>query len=178
MPWGTKQPTNRGFGLAGVCANAVAAGSIASKSGSASAPPAPRRTVRREMCFLLTNMVDASPINLTRRLLLTGVGCFHVHLEGGALHDAKHERRESVLAARRVPNDRPHQRHILILDTAAQCVSEQLLRHDADELIGIPHQHVAQTRDAVHVRPVNQSAGCIDWEALVLGAPRADRIKV
>src|SRR6266568_1744867 len=60
IPWGTKQPTNRGFGLAAVCANAVAAGTMASRNGSASAAPAPRRTVRRGMCFLVINMVDAS----------------------------------------------------------------------------------------------------------------------
>src|ERR1700730_4973104 len=63
MPWHTKQPTNRGFGLPAVCANAVAAGTIASSSGSASAAPAPRRTVRREMCFLVINIVELSPVN-------------------------------------------------------------------------------------------------------------------
>ena len=58
MPCGTKQPTNLGFGLAAVCASAVAAGTIASSNGSASAAPAPRRTVRREIFFLVMNIVS------------------------------------------------------------------------------------------------------------------------
>jgi hypothetical protein len=42
------------FGVepAGVCAHAVAAGLIASSSGSATLAPTPFNTVRREMCFL------------------------------------------------------------------------------------------------------------------------------
>ena len=62
MPCGTKQPTNRGFGLAAVCASAVAAGIMASRNGSASVAPAPRRTVRREMCFLVINMSSVSSL--------------------------------------------------------------------------------------------------------------------
>src|SRR5436309_14616333 len=64
MPCGTKQPTNRGFGFAAVCASAVAAGTIASRSGNASVAPAPRRIVRREMCFLDMNMVVSSNVSL------------------------------------------------------------------------------------------------------------------
>ena len=46
------------FGVlpAGVCAHAVAAGIIASRSGSAMVAPIPCKTVRREMCFLDMNM--------------------------------------------------------------------------------------------------------------------------
>ena len=39
-------PTKRVFGARAVCASAVAAGIIASSSGSASVTPAPRRNVR------------------------------------------------------------------------------------------------------------------------------------
>src|SRR5580704_10692190 len=57
MPWHTKQPTNRGLGVAAVCARAVEAGIIASRSGKASVAPAPRRMVRRDMCFLVINVM-------------------------------------------------------------------------------------------------------------------------
>ena len=45
--------TRSRFGVlpAGVCAHAVAAGFIASSSGSAIVAPTPFSTVRREMCF-------------------------------------------------------------------------------------------------------------------------------
>ena len=60
-PWGTKQPTNLGFGLAAVCASAVAAGTMESRNGSARVAPIPRSTVRRDMCFFVIIMVVASP---------------------------------------------------------------------------------------------------------------------
>src|SRR5688500_9354048 len=102
MPCGTKQPTNRGFGVAAVCASAVAAGTIASTSGRASATPAPRRTVRRGMCFFVINIVMTP---LTGRLLLAAAGCLHVSPERVALHDRRHERREAVTRCRRVARD-------------------------------------------------------------------------
>src|SRR5215510_2944046 len=46
----------RSFGAPAVCASAVAAGIIASSSGSASVTPAPLSTVRRERCFFVRNM--------------------------------------------------------------------------------------------------------------------------
>src|ERR1700680_1630505 len=125
MPWGTKQPTNRGFGLAAVCANATPAGTIASRSGSASAAPAPRRTVRRDMCFFVINVIAV--FSSTGRHLLVAVVYFHVHLERRALHDTQHYGSELVLAGGRIAHDRPHQWHVLILNAAAQGVSEQVL---------------------------------------------------
>jgi len=55
-PCGMKQKPSRIRGLAAVCASAVMAGTIASSSGSDSVTPAPRRNVRRGMCFLLTKL--------------------------------------------------------------------------------------------------------------------------
>src|SRR5258708_30551940 len=46
----------RVFGDAAVLDNGVCAGTIESSSGNASDAPTPRRTVRREMCFLVINM--------------------------------------------------------------------------------------------------------------------------
>jgi hypothetical protein len=48
------------FGVAAVCASAVAAGIIASSSGNASVTPAPRNTVRRLRCLFVTNMGSSS----------------------------------------------------------------------------------------------------------------------
>jgi hypothetical protein len=45
---------------AAVFANAVLAGTIASMSGNAIVTPMPRRTVRREMCFLVRNSIALS----------------------------------------------------------------------------------------------------------------------
>ena len=46
----------RSFGFAAVCASAVAAGTIASSSGSASVTPAPFSTVRRDRWRFVRNM--------------------------------------------------------------------------------------------------------------------------
>ena len=59
IPWGMNVATNRGFGVAAVCARSVAAGTIASSNGKASAAPVPRKKVRRTMCFFAMNMVSS-----------------------------------------------------------------------------------------------------------------------
>src|SRR5688572_24058291 len=101
MPCGTKQPTKRCFGLAAVWASSVAAGTIASSKGSASVAPAPRRTVRREMCFLVRNMRPLS----ASRLLLGRNGCLRIHLECRTFHDAENDRREAILGRFRLFHD-------------------------------------------------------------------------
>src|SRR5947207_6261440 len=57
-PWGTKIPVKRVLGVAAVRASGVCAGTIESSSGSANATPAPRRTVRRDMCFFVITIVS------------------------------------------------------------------------------------------------------------------------
>src|SRR5690348_16716048 len=95
MPCGTKQPTKRGLGAAAVCAKAVPAGIMASRSGKASVAPALRRTVRRDKCFLERNVIAVLLLifrNATGGLargLLSGVWQFHIGLERRALHDAE-----------------------------------------------------------------------------------------
>src|ERR1700693_3251565 len=59
-PCGTKMPAKRVFGFAAVLIRGVCAGTIESSSGSANATPAPRRTVRRDTCFLVTNILFRS----------------------------------------------------------------------------------------------------------------------
>jgi hypothetical protein len=53
-------PRNRRTPAASVCANDVAAGSIASSSGNAMVAPAPRRKVRRGRLFLVMNIYLSS----------------------------------------------------------------------------------------------------------------------
>src|SRR6266540_5448237 len=144
MPCGTKQPTNRGFGFAAVCASAVAAGTIDSSSGSASAAPAPRSTARRGMCFFVINISapdgEAQGLRVTELMRRAGAdGCLHVHLKRLAPDDRRDDGRESIRCARGVTDDRSHERHVLIVDTPAKRIDEQLFSHDADELILIPH---------------------------------------
>src|SRR5688572_2133105 len=55
-----KMAPKRFSGLAAVCAMAVIAGTMASNNGSARVAPTPRRTVRRDIDFLVMNM--AAPI--------------------------------------------------------------------------------------------------------------------
>jgi len=55
-PWGKYTNTMRGLPAAAVFASAMPAGIIASSSGSETLAPMPRRTVRRERCFLVMNI--------------------------------------------------------------------------------------------------------------------------
>src|SRR6185436_4272709 len=102
MPCGKKIPTKRVGGLAAVWASSVRAGIIASNSGSAKVTPAPRRNVRRGMCFFVRYMMAVS-FFLTSGPLLA-VGLLDIHLERGAPHNAEHQRGKPVLAAGRVPH--------------------------------------------------------------------------
>src|SRR5947208_10314932 len=56
MPFGTYMSPNRLMGFAAVFAMAESAGIMLSSSGSATAAPNPRSTVRREICFFVMNM--------------------------------------------------------------------------------------------------------------------------
>src|ERR1700722_20085628 len=56
-PCGSNIPVKRVFGLAAVLLRGVCAGTMESKNGKARAAPAPRRNVRRAMCFLVINIV-------------------------------------------------------------------------------------------------------------------------
>src|SRR4051794_24948639 len=57
QPCGAKIVTSRVLGLAADCANAVTAGTIDSRNGSARATPVPRRNVRLGRCFFVRYMI-------------------------------------------------------------------------------------------------------------------------
>src|SRR5665213_90716 len=91
MPCGTKMAAKRVGGIAAVLVRGVCAGIMESSRGSASATPVPRRTARRDKCFLL--MIP----NLAGSDIFVSIGePFHVHLELFALDDAEHQRGEVV----------------------------------------------------------------------------------
>src|SRR4029077_12604705 len=86
---------------AAVCAHAVAAGFIASRSGSAMVAPTPFNTVRRVTCFLNTYSAlspllipDARAAGPTRSGLR-----YPAHPELLAPHDRLDQRRKPVVAA-------------------------------------------------------------------------------
>src|SRR5439155_934866 len=64
MPFGTYTTPKRFTGLAEVLARAESAGTMLSRSGSASVAPMPRRTVRRGMAFLAMNIRHSLTLDL------------------------------------------------------------------------------------------------------------------
>ena len=87
-------------------ASSVRAGTIASRNGSATVAPMPRRTVRREMCFLVRYI--GSPVAASRRPTVSSLRRWlpRAHAERRALHDADDERREMILVRAGVADDR------------------------------------------------------------------------
>src|SRR5579863_1284251 len=182
MPCGTKQPTNRGLGVAAVCAWAVEAGIIASSSGSASVTPLPFKTVRREMCFLVINIAAVFSyllqLMLSSRPLLVVGARLHVHLERSALHDTQDDCGEGVVTRGRISHDGPYQGHVLILDAPAQRIGHHFLCNNPCKLIGTAHQRIAEAGHPVHLGSVYQDAAGIDGTVAVLRAPCAHCVEV
>src|SRR5215475_8328542 len=95
-----------GAGLAGVLANAVAAGIIASSRGSAIAAPAPLRNVRRGIAFLV--------MNTTRSFLIATrteardhifIDSSVAHLKRNALYDSENQRGQPISIFLRIAKD-------------------------------------------------------------------------
>src|SRR5262245_58861030 len=101
-------------GAAAVSASAESAGTMASSKGSASAVPAPFKNVRRGMNRLVTSMGVSS------------LRC-HPHAEWRALHDALNQGRDPVVVLRRVTQNLPDGRRVVIRHSASECVRHQLL---------------------------------------------------
>src|SRR5207249_3368622 len=184
IPCGKNMPTKRpGDGPATVSASAVAAGTIASSNGSATVTPAPLRNIRRGMCFFETNILAAPLFTLpvARRLRLTrnrGLRAPGIHLKRLALDDAEDERREAVVVACGIPRDGADQRHVLILDAAAQAIRQQFFGHDFHELTGVPKQPFPQTRRAVDFRAVVHLGRRVDGRSLLVRSPQANAVEV
>src|SRR5215469_9747421 len=113
-----------GVAFAAVSASAVRAGIMASSSGSAKAAPAPRNTVRRVKCFLLTN-ISMTPSSLPRGDLLEArllhLDRFHLARLELRRHDNPFDnRRKPVVVARSILHDLADLRHVIVLNAAAQ----------------------------------------------------------
>src|SRR5688500_8808156 len=114
-------PTKRFTGAAAVRRSGVSAGTIDSSSGNASVTPAPRRNVRRAMCFLATNISGSltahyepqrpshSAANLIGRD--RPIVRLHPHLKLRTLHDAHDHRREPVVLAGGVADEGSNDGH-------------------------------------------------------------------
>src|SRR5262245_39803528 len=107
------------FGAAAVCASAVPAGIIESSNGNAIAAPAPRSTVRRERCFLVTNMAPTSIDLIGASLLRLVATLLHPILHRPACNDALHQRRKTIVVFRGRSHDLAHHRHVVRLERAA-----------------------------------------------------------
>ena len=95
-------PTKRRTGAAAVSRVGVSAGTIDSSSGSASVTPAPRRNVRRGMCFLAMNigsLLALSAVAYAQFVLASRR--FSRIWNCALLHDPQHDRREPVVVASR-----------------------------------------------------------------------------
>src|SRR5215471_8293165 len=167
-PCGTYTKASRVPEFAAPCA--VIAGIIDCRKGKASVVLAPCRNVRREICLLLMNIFKSS-IEFSCCLRFP-------RLEWRALHDVHDDRRQLVIVPGRVVHDAPHDRHVVILQTASQSISHHFFRNGSGELFRMLHQCLAQRDRAFNFRAVRQLAGCIDRARLILGSPSPDAIKV
>src|SRR4026209_239934 len=100
-------PTNRFGGAAAVSRSGRRAGTIGSSNGKAGGAPAPRRNVRRGMCFLVMNMMLSS-------------SSLDPEAELRAPDDAEHDRREPVAVLAGVARARAHGRGGRVLEPEAQ----------------------------------------------------------
>src|SRR5688500_14646609 len=80
-------------------------GSMASRKGIARAAPIPRRTVRRESCFLMMKSMPRLLLGEVNPLLVGGRG---PHQKCGALDDSGDDRRPLVVGSFRFTNDLAH----------------------------------------------------------------------
>src|SRR5437764_14920231 len=116
---------NRGAGFAAFdCADI--AGTIASRSGSASVAPIPRMNVRRGNAIFLITMSrsparrDGAPPPSIRALLR------HPHLKRRARDDAMDDRRKTVARARRLALDLADRRRVEGFESPPKRIGKQL----------------------------------------------------
>src|SRR6185312_14644945 len=106
------------------------AGRIASRNGSATAAPAPRRIVRREMCFLVINLISV-PFPGARRKLWSLARTLHFKRQ--TLHNAEYKLREAIIVRRQIRFDCLQRRPVIPFEPAAQRVDHHLLRDRGGE---------------------------------------------
>src|ERR1043166_307036 len=123
-----------GTGFAGVFAHAVAAGIIASRSGSAITACAVFRNVRLGNAFFVRNM--ESPLSSQTRGGFTGGRFCTPHLERNAFHDTKDHRRETIPVFRDIAADFSNSGRVIVLDASTEREGHQFLGQRRGEEIG------------------------------------------
>jgi len=103
---------------------------------------------------------------------------FHVHRESWAPDDAHEQRRESIVVFGCIVRDRPDQWHILVLQTAADGIGQQLLRHGLCKQVAVARRELAQAPDAFERGAVVRDAGGIDRLAGIRSPPLADAVEI
>src|SRR5512138_1582468 len=106
-------PTKRLTGAAADNRIGWSAGTIASSSGKASVTPAPRRNVRRGMCFFGRNISNSQ---LSYVLIRTGrlLVRLHPHLELITRDDCLHDGGEPIVILGDLLRDRTDRRHVRV----------------------------------------------------------------
>src|SRR5215471_2810490 len=136
----------RVFGAAAVWRRGVWAGTIDSSSGSEIEAPSPRSTVRLDRCFFVMNIMPLLTFSLYRSLGRRGLHSLFKCIAGD---DPSHQRRKSIVGARRLLEDRTNGGFIVIMNGAAETIRHQLLGHSCEYSTGARHEGVAQARRAV-----------------------------
>src|SRR4029453_8785712 len=85
------------------------------------------------------------------------------HLERHAADDPRDQpRREPVIVASSVPNDRSHGGLVVVLDAATERVGKELLDHSRYELVRLVQQRPLETDRALEFRSVWKHAGGVN----------------
>src|SRR5262249_32565686 len=117
-----------------------------SSSGNERLTPRPRKTVRRDKCFLVMNIAQSSANNFAGALspAFGDSGCcsrdrvaigHRPHLEWHALDDCQHSLRPAVVIGCRLSYDLTHRGPIKMLHAPAKRIREQLFDNGPGELV-------------------------------------------
>ena len=143
------------------------AGSIASRNGSASVAPSPRRTVRRGNDFvrnaISVSFSSASVRDLRgpSRKLFWSVrrrpAAARIR-NAGLFDNPQNERRPAVVVRRRVADDLSHGRPIVVLEPSAERIGQQFFGDGARKLLGLARAAAPAVRKALP--PSRRSPWC------------------
>ena len=142
--------TSRVFGTAAVRASSVRAGTIASSSGSDTAAPMPRSTVRREdglageihRTGLLLLLLRAPPRAVAGRaggvdtIVVTASSVCRIW-NGTLVTTPMQEARQPVVVRGGIADDRPHRRHVARVELPAEAITQEVLGEGRDEGVGV-----------------------------------------
>src|SRR5215471_9170364 len=113
----------RVFGAAAVWRRGVCAGTIDSSRGSEIEAPSPRNTVRLDRCFFVINIMPLLTLSLYRGTYRNGARRgLHSLLKCIASDDPSHQRRKSIVAVSRLPEDRTNSGFIVIMNGTAESI--------------------------------------------------------